>query len=185
MLNHNRSTSSTKRAKGNANHPEECLCETCYRKKKFKTRQSFQSSLPSSTDKYARIEPNSKPDDLTLLLCPCRVFGYALRYKEWRKLFFFASHIDRAAESNIGELNISQLRDVQFGLRGFDKLVLERKYKTIVQALVKSYVEKKSDFKDLVDGKGKGLVALLHGAPGTGKTLTAGIPHGFPFSCDR
>lgn len=50
---------------------------------------------------------------------------------------------------------------------------------------MKSYVEKKSDFKDLVDGKGKGLVALLHGAPGTGKTLTAGIQHDFPFFFDR
>ena len=45
-----------------------------------------------------------------------------------------------------------------------------------------SYVEKKSNFKDLVDGKGKGLVALLHGAPGTGKTLTAGISHIIPLS---
>ncbi|MCJ1268209.1 hypothetical protein MMC22_008095 [Lobaria immixta] len=71
------------------------------------------------------------------------------------------------------ELNISHLRNVQFGPKGFQNRVLDRKYKTIVQALVKSYVEKKSDFRDLVDGKGKGLVALLHGAPGTGKTLTA------------
>lgn len=59
--------------------------------------------------------------------------------------------------------------------------MLDSKYKTIVQALVKSYVEKKSDFKDLVAGKGKGLVALLHGAPGTGKTLTAGTAHDSPF----
>lgn len=84
----------------------------------------------------------------------------------------------------LGELNISQLRNVQFGPKGFQNLVLDRKYKTIVQALVKSYVEKNSDFKDLVDGKGKGLVALLHGAPGTGKTLTAGIWHDFSFCFD-
>lgn len=88
----------------------------------------------------------------------------------------------RQLNFDVGVLNISQLRDVKFGLRGFKNLVLDSKYKTIVQALVKSYVEKKSDFKDLVDGKGKGLVALLHGAPGTGKTLTPGIPYGFPLS---
>lgn len=71
-------------------------------------------------------------------------------------------------------LNVCHLQDVKFGGRGFKRLVLDNKYKTIVQALVQSYVEKKSTFKDLVAGKGRGLVALLHGAPGTGKTLTAG-----------
>lgn len=28
--------------------------------------------------------------------------------------------------------------------------------------------------KDMIAGKGNGLIMLLHGAPGTGKTLTAG-----------
>jgi SpoVK/Ycf46/Vps4 family AAA+-type ATPase len=31
----------------------------------------------------------------------------------------------------------------------------------------------KAEFWDLVEGKGKGLVILLHGPPGVGKTLTA------------
>lgn len=31
----------------------------------------------------------------------------------------------------------------------------------------------RASFSDLVEGKGKGLVILLHGPPGVGKTLTA------------
>lgn len=31
--------------------------------------------------------------------------------------------------------------------------------------------------KDLIAGKGNGLIMLLHGGPGTGKTLTAGKLH--------
>lgn len=157
ILDHSGSIPGMKRAKGNDRHAEDCSCEVCYRKRTLENvrNRPLLGIGPTRVDKYARIEPDSEPDDLTLLLCPFRVFGYALRYKEWR------------------ELNISHLRNVHFGPKGFQNLVLDRKYKTIVQALVKSYVEKKSDFKDLVDGKGKGLVALLHGAPGTGKTLTA------------
>ena len=65
------------------------------------------------------------------------------------------------------------------GQRGFKRLVLEKAYKDIIQALVKSYIDKTSDFRDLIAGKGRGLVALLHGAPGTGKTLTAGMAGSF------
>lgn len=39
--------------------------------------------------------------------------------------------------------------------------------------MVSSYVGKTAKLDDLVAGKGAGLVALLHGSPGSGKTLTA------------
>ena len=32
---------------------------------------------------------------------------------------------------------------------------------------------------DIITSKGNGLIVLLHGGPGTGKTLTAGKPHNF------
>ncbi|KFZ23220.1 hypothetical protein V502_02301, partial [Pseudogymnoascus sp. VKM F-4520 (FW-2644)] len=45
--------------------------------------------------------------------------------------------------------------------------------KDIITALVKSHKYHPADrIDDVIQGKGKGLVALLHGAPGTGKTLT-------------
>ena len=34
--------------------------------------------------------------------------------------------------------------------------------------------------EDIISGKGNGLIMLLHGGPGTGKTLTAGIKSSWP-----
>ena len=64
----------------------------------------------------------------------------------------------------------------------FDDLVIPGEYKKIVKALVKSHAlgsrpaENESRDRqqiDLIRGKGKGLIILLHGAPGVGKTSTA------------
>ena len=55
----------------------------------------------------------------------------------------------------------------------WDRLVLDAEYKGIVRAMVSSYVSQSAPLDDLVLGKGNGLVALLHGRPGSGKTLTA------------
>jgi len=55
----------------------------------------------------------------------------------------------------------------------FDKdLQLDPRYKTMVKALVKNHGASEGR-KDVVKGKGQGLVLLLHGPPGVGKTLTA------------
>lgn len=64
----------------------------------------------------------------------------------------------------------------------FQKLVLPEGHQDIVQALVETHFKdpardtKKPEVQhnvDLVRGKGKGLIILLHGAPGVGKTSTA------------
>ena len=81
---------------------------------------------------------------------------------------------------------------------GFDDLVIPDEYKRVVKALVKSHalgsrpVENESRDKpqiDIIRGKGKGLIILLHGVPGVGKTSTAesvasytGKPL-FPITC--
>ena len=69
---------------------------------------------------------------------------------------------------------MTQLRPVSFRKNAWDRLVLDAEYKDIVQAMVSSYVDKTAKLDDLVAGKGKGLITLLHGPPGSGKTLTAG-----------
>ena len=70
-------------------------------------------------------------------------------------------------------MNVSQLQPVNFRKNAWERLVLDEEYKDIVQAMVSSYVDKTAMLDDLVAGKGAGLVALLHGPPGSGKTLTA------------
>ncbi|KAM0796490.1 P-loop containing nucleoside triphosphate hydrolase protein [Usnea florida] len=90
-----------------------------------------------------------------LLYCPAKVLAFSLRDKTWKFV------------------KISELQDVTFREDSFKKLVIKAKHKTVVKAMVRSYLSKEPTFGDLIQGKGRGLVVLLHGAPGTGKTLTA------------
>lgn len=74
---------------------------------------------------------------------------------------------------------IEPVQTVDAGVNdGFEKLVLPPGHKDIVRALVKTHSRKlvghglnpsitlQREF-DIVKGKGKGLIILLHGAPGT------------------
>lgn len=71
---------------------------------------------------------------------------------------------------------------------GFNNLVLPEDHKEIVRALVKTHARRSvhdqnhdnkteepspNRYMDLVKGKGQGLIILLHGVPGVGKTSTA------------
>ncbi|KAK4549945.1 hypothetical protein LTR36_005246 [Oleoguttula mirabilis] len=55
----------------------------------------------------------------------------------------------------------------------FDQLVLPAAQKDVVRALVSTHAQSSLGFDDIVKGKGKGLILVLHGPPGVGKTLTA------------
>ncbi|KAG8702332.1 hypothetical protein FRC09_004798 [Ceratobasidium sp. 395] len=56
----------------------------------------------------------------------------------------------------------------------FDQLVLKQDYKKMIRALVETHAGQEDGLaKDLIAGKGGGMVMVLHGKPGTGKTLTA------------
>ena len=72
------------------------------------------------------------------------------------------------------EFTISGIKDIQWNEGAFDSLVLPENQKSIVKALVESHMfHAAQNIEDVIQGKGKGLVAVLHGPPGTGKTLTA------------
>lgn len=83
--------------------------------------------------------------------------------------------------SHLDPLDIELIQHVQTNnagvADGFDKLVLPPGHKDIVRALVRTHAYKAegSEAKaainmqrefDIVKGKGKGLIILLHGAPG-------------------
>ena len=66
----------------------------------------------------------------------------------------------------------------------FEQLVLPKRTKNLVKGLVMVRKQPLEDSElqiglkgmrdDIIAGKGSGLIMLLHGGPGTGKTLTAG-----------
>lgn len=77
-----------------------------------------------------------------------------------------------------------EFKKIGWNTRAFERLVLPRRVKELVKALVtvrttstKAVREPRAagGRDDIVAGKGKGLIMLLHGGPGTGKTLTAGM----------
>ena len=68
---------------------------------------------------------------------------------------------------------MSRLRDVNWNDFAFDALVLGEKQKKLIHSLVREHASQPDRFDDIISGKGRGLVGLLAGTPGCGKTLTA------------
>ncbi len=129
-------------------------------------RLDYQLSERFLADQKPHMAPVEDPEELgedERILLPCSVHGFVLRSRKWRTF------------------NIDDVDDMKYS-SGFDDLVLPPGHKETVEALVKRHsrgtetsgtkTEVKSSM-DLVTGKGKGLIILLHGAPGVGKTSTA------------
>ncbi len=82
------------------------------------------------------------------------MIGYSLAKKEWCRFL------------------VQNLRPVNWKDDAWDKLILEEEQKLVLQALVTSH-SYPENARDQPEQKGKGLVILLHGSPGSGKTLSA------------
>ncbi|KAF2647327.1 hypothetical protein K491DRAFT_741189 [Lophiostoma macrostomum CBS 122681] len=133
-------------------------------------RTDFLQSSASELLSYSSLRGH-KHSAARLMLLPPRLYGFSLLNHRW-----FA-------------LDISQVRDIpsQSLTANFEDLVLPDGHRTLLQALVKNQVRLPKqcpanlavtaddmDFSmDVVAGKGKGLIILLHGVPGVGKTSTA------------
>ncbi|KAL1626003.1 hypothetical protein SLS56_007061 [Neofusicoccum ribis] len=91
------------------------------------------------------------PDDPFALLLPAHVLGYGLQDKKWRSL------------------DVDFVEDLAWNSTAFERLVLSPRKKEIIKALVTVHVDTSTSI-DIIEGKGNGLIMLLHGSPGTGKT---------------
>lgn len=69
-----------------------------------------------------------------------------------------------------GEMSIKNMSPVQYDVEAFNRLVLPEDKKKLIRSLVEN---SEKTFSDVISGKGGGIIFLLHGAPGTGKTLTS------------
>ncbi|KAF1958925.1 P-loop containing nucleoside triphosphate hydrolase protein, partial [Byssothecium circinans] len=93
--------------------------------------------------------------DEQFILCHSQLPGFCLSSKEWAMF------------------DVAKITDIDFNPTAFDSLVLDESKKSMISSLVRERVDQESTFDDIIKGKGKGLIFLLHGEPGTGKTLTA------------
>jgi hypothetical protein len=90
------------------------------------------------------------------ILCAALVRGYSLKLKKWLKF------------------KIDSVNPINWSGNAFDSLVLPPSQKELVLALTQTQVtSSSSNFDDVIHGKGRGMILLLTGPPGVGKTLTA------------
>jgi hypothetical protein len=91
-----------------------------------------------------------------ILICDHRIPGFSLVNKRW--CYF----------------EVDRIKDIQFNSEAFEALILSQEQKQMIHSLVRVHTDKRMRFDDIIRGKGKGMVFLLHGTTGVGKTLTAG-----------
>jgi hypothetical protein len=71
-------------------------------------------------------------------------------------------------------LDINKLHEISFAEQAFERLVLAQDEKDLLLALVdRDQFGEVKPFEDFIEGKGQGMIMLLCGPPGVGKTLTA------------
>ncbi|KAA6410582.1 MAG: hypothetical protein FRX48_06004 [Lasallia pustulata] len=136
---------------------DECGCPTCRGNKELSDLLKFNFDEQKKEDDF---------EDLQYMICPPRVLGYVIERKMWAQL-----QVDEVKD--VKNENASDTFD--------NKLQLEDDTKDIIKNLVTSHEQGKEEkngkrtkgIQDFVQGKGDGLVILLHGPPGVGKTLTA------------
>jgi SpoVK/Ycf46/Vps4 family AAA+-type ATPase len=68
---------------------------------------------------------------------------------------------------------VDLVEDITWSNDAFDSLVLPEDQKELILSFTESQVENNTQFDDVIEGKGKGIIMLLSGPPGVGKTLTA------------
>ncbi|KAI9761672.1 MAG: Arginine N-methyltransferase 2 [Chaenotheca gracillima] len=67
---------------------------------------------------------------------------------------------------------IESVREITWSEDAFKSLVLPQSHKELILAFAESQLQNKT-FDDVIRGKGRGIILLLSGPPGVGKTLTA------------
>ncbi|KAK4040164.1 hypothetical protein C8A01DRAFT_35852 [Parachaetomium inaequale] len=123
----------------------------------FKRMHPRNSAFSSQVDDLGTEAMNKKepPDDHFLALLPPQIHAFDFSTKSWKFI------------------DVDRITDVTWNKDAFKRLVLPTETKELIQAAVMAQGQLLSASPDIIAGKGQGLLILLHGGPGTGKTLTA------------
>ncbi|KAI0546701.1 P-loop containing nucleoside triphosphate hydrolase protein [Xylaria curta] len=111
--------------------------------------------LSSTEKKFSPEHAVLQMTETDLILCGDTIAGYSLKDNDWDQF-----HVD-----SIG--------DIIFDSQAFDNLLLSEDQKQQILSLVRVHEDDSFTFDDFIKGKGRGMVFLLYGEPGVGKTLTA------------
>ncbi|KAK1724974.1 uncharacterized protein BDZ83DRAFT_621299 [Colletotrichum acutatum] len=112
---------------------------------------------------YRREPP--KGDEILLL--PNRVFAFVLRTRQWACIPLGSSSLEAQGHS------LTRMGEDE---KAWEYLQIDDGHRTIIKSLMATHFRKKKSERrqfDIIQDKGKGLIVLLHGVPGVGKTSTA------------
>ncbi|KAI8625310.1 P-loop containing nucleoside triphosphate hydrolase protein [Xylariaceae sp. FL1651] len=104
---------------------------------------------------FSEARSSLRPRNNELMICADAAAGYAFNEKKW------------------GWFRVDTIQDVRFDEEAFDSLIIQDDMKEMLYSLTRAHGSERLAFDDVIKGTGKGLSILLHGEPGTGKTLTA------------
>ncbi|KAI8630550.1 AAA family ATPase [Xylariaceae sp. FL1651] len=103
---------------------------------------------------FAEMESDNPPAKPKIYVFPSTIPGYNMRSKKWL------------------DMKVDYSKMLPGIKKSFEQLVVDSKTKDLVQALVMHQISG-GQSTDIIERKGNGLIILLHGGPGMGKTLTA------------
>jgi len=116
------------------------------------------SGMPSDgqfEDEAESVERRRPLTDDQKMMCTPLIRGYALKDKIWLNFF------------------VNAVQDITFSEKAFESLVLPKNQKELILGFTSTQQSYRSQFDDVIEGKGRGIILLLCGPPGVGKTLTA------------
>lgn len=118
---------------------------------------AFHRYQPNSTYNYSvwRTVNKASMTEQDYAICTPVLLGFSFSKKSW------------------GAFAMARMQEVTWNENAFAKLVLGEKQKKLIHGLVRVHTSRVDGFDDIVKGKGRGLIGLLSGTPGCGKTLTA------------
>ncbi|CAH0052382.1 unnamed protein product [Clonostachys solani] len=104
--------------------------------------------------------------DQEVLICSPLIKGYSLTSKKW-----FKGRILADQTRNTDKLFVDNVSDIIWD-DSSSGLVLNSTEKDLLLGFAQTKLSGTTEFDDLVRGKGKGVIILLSGPPGVGKTMT-------------
>ncbi|KAH9908654.1 P-loop containing nucleoside triphosphate hydrolase protein [Xylariomycetidae sp. FL2044] len=134
------------------------------------TKEIFENDNPKEKNMYRRhhsnynheddldrdaMEATETPSDDILAMLPPVIHAFDLSTKVWQLI------------------QTERITDVTWNKDAFKQLVIPADTRELVEAAVTMHGSNMKASPDIIAGKGQGLLILLHGGPGTGKTLTA------------
>ncbi|KAK4199253.1 P-loop containing nucleoside triphosphate hydrolase protein [Triangularia verruculosa] len=123
---------------------------------------AFDQALPFRSPTLIQSKQKFNPDDAhtsmteeDYLICSDEIAGYSLNERKW------------------GFFKVDLIQEVEFDDDAFEQLMIDERAKRQLLSLVRVHENETLHFDDFIKGKGKGMIFLLHGDPGVGKTLAA------------